>query len=83
MPISIILKHRYETLNKLKNISCPIVIVHSRNDEVIPFSHAEINFERANQPKKFIELRGGHGNGFLLSKRDYVAGLQDALQTML
>ncbi len=83
MPISIILKHRYETLKKLKNISCPIVIVHSRNDEVIPFSHAEINFERANQPKKFIELRGGHGNGFLLSKRDYVAGLQDALQTML
>jgi fermentation-respiration switch protein FrsA (DUF1100 family) len=83
MPISIILKHRYETLNKLKNISCPIVIVHSRNDEVIPFSHAEINFERANQPKKFIELRGGHGNGFLLSERDYVAGLQDALQTML
>jgi len=83
IPTSIIVKHKYETLNKLKNISCPIVIVHSRNDEVIPFTHAEINFERANQPKKFIELRGGHGNGFLLSERAYVAGLQDALQTML
>lgn len=83
IPTSIIVKHKYETLNKLKNISCPIVIVHSRNDEVIPFTHAEINFERANQPKKFIELRGGHGDGFLLSERAYVAGLQDALQTML
>ncbi len=83
MPTDIIVKHEYETINKLKNISCPIVVVHSKNDEVIPFSHAERIFERANRPKTFIELRGGHGNGFLLSQRDYIAGLQNALQTML
>ena len=83
MPTDIILKHEYETINKLKNISCPIVVVHSINDEVIPFSHAERIYEKANRPKKFIELRGGHGNGFLLSQQDYIAGLQHALQTML
>ena len=83
MPTNLIVKHKYKTFNKLKSIKCPILVIHSRDDEVIPFTHAEMNFENANNPKKFIGLRGGHGNGFLLSKQMYIDGLHEALQTML
>ncbi|MGI9227587.1 MAG: alpha/beta hydrolase [Gammaproteobacteria bacterium] len=83
MPTELIVKHEYETVNKLKNISCPVLIIHSVDDEVIPFAHSKTNFDNANSPKKLIELRGGHGNGFLLSRQVYIEGLQNAFQSML
>ena len=83
MPTGLIVKHEYETNLKLKDIHCPIVLVHSINDEVIPYEHSQRNYAAANEPKQFIELRGGHGSGFLLSKQDYVSGLQEAFKTFL
>ncbi len=83
MPTGLIVKHEYETNLKLKDIHCPIVYVHSKNDEVIPFEHSQRNYAISNEPKMFIELRGGHGIGFLLSKQDYVSGLEKAFNTFL
>ena len=83
MPTDLIVKRWYETLDKIQAISCPIVVVHSEQDEVIPFSHGRLIFERANTPKHFITLRGGHDHGFLLAREDYVAGLRQALETLL
>lgn len=83
MPTDLIVKHRYETNKKLKDIHCPILFTHSRKDEVIPFEHSQRNFAAANEPKQFIELHGGHGSGFLLSKNIYLKGLQKAFSEML
>lgn len=83
MPTNLIVKHEYETHLKLKDIHCPIVIAHSKKDEVIPFEHSQRNFAAANKPKQFIELHGGHGGGFLLTKQLYVEGLQRALNELL
>jgi fermentation-respiration switch protein FrsA (DUF1100 family) len=83
MPTGLIVNHEYETNLKLKDIHCPIVFAHSKNDEVIPYEHSQRNYATANEPKQYIELRGGHGSGFLLSNKDYVHGLQRALNEML
>lgn len=83
MPTNLIVKHSYETNLKLKHIHCPIVFAHSTNDEVIPFEHSQRNFAAANEPKQFITLRGGHGSGFLLTKKAYLNGLQKAFKEML
>jgi pimeloyl-ACP methyl ester carboxylesterase len=83
MPTGLIVQHKYETIEKLKDIHCPIVIAHSQKDEVIPYEHSQRNYVVANKPKQFIELHGGHGSGFLLSKQLYIKGLQRALDEML
>lgn len=83
MPTNFIVKHRYETNKKLADIHCPIIFIHSKNDEVIPFEQSQRNYSAANEPKKFIEINGGHGSGFLLSKQTYVTNLQKALAEML
>lgn len=49
-------------LSKITNI--PVMIMHSRNDEIINFSHGQKLFEIANEPKRFVELRGGHNDNF-------------------
>ncbi len=83
MPTKMIVKHRYETFKKLTAIHCPIIIIHSRNDEVIPFEQSQRNFSIANEPKQFIEIKGGHGGGFLLSKQTYVTELKKAFERFL
>jgi len=83
MPTKLIVKHRYETFKKLTAIRCPIIIIHSRNDEVIPFAQSQRNFSIANEPKQFIEIKGGHGSGFLLSKQTYVTELNKAFKRFL
>ena len=36
--------------------------MHSREDGLIGFRHSQENFEAANEPKFFCELRGGHSD---------------------
>ncbi|MDH3970087.1 MAG: alpha/beta hydrolase, partial [Rhodospirillales bacterium] len=56
-------------------VVCPVLIVHSRDDEIIPVSHGRALFEAAPEPKAFLELSGGHNDGFLVSGRTYTDGL--------
>jgi len=46
--------------NFISNVKCPILIIHSKNDEFVPFSHAQKLYERANQPKEIYVVEGSH-----------------------
>jgi fermentation-respiration switch protein FrsA (DUF1100 family) len=83
LPIRLLAHIRYETLEKLPRISCPVLVIHSRNDEIIPFAHGRRLFEKASPPKQFIELEGGHNEGFIFSKDEWVRQLGGFLQQAL
>lgn len=55
----------------------PVLVIHSREDVIIPFSHGEKNFARANEPKIFLEISGDHNYGFLDSGKVYTDGILD------
>ncbi|MBA7645941.1 hypothetical protein ES703_53701 [subsurface metagenome] len=42
------------------------MIIHSRNDEVVPFEFGLEIYEAANEPKEFVEIFGSHNDGFLV-----------------
>jgi len=67
----------------LQTVSCPVLIVHSRDDEIIPFDQGQKLFELSSEPKQFLELRGGHNDGFLVSGRRYLDGLDSFLAASL
>ncbi len=69
----------YPTGEYLKTASCPVLIVHSRDDEIIPFKQGRQLFELASEPKHFLELLGGHNDGFLVSGRRYLDGFENFL----
>lgn len=62
-------------VNSIKNILMPVVISHSPDDEIIPFSLGKKVFNQANQPKLFIQLEGGHNDGFDKSFYSYTSQL--------
>lgn len=62
LPVRLISSIKYDTHAKLPRIKVPVLVMHSREDDLIRFHHAEKNFAAANQPKFFCELRGSHND---------------------
>jgi len=46
----------------------PVMVMHSPQDEIVGFHHGEYLYELLDEPKRFVELRGGHNDNFMLSK---------------
>ncbi len=73
----------YNVQKQLQRVTCPVLVVHSRDDEIIPFKHGRALYETANKPKQFLELRGGHNDGFLLAGQAYTQGLDGFLSAWI
>lgn len=80
LPVKLIAKFHYATIDKIGSIKCPKLIVHSRKDEVVPFEHGRMLYEKASQPKEFLEIHGDHNGGFLLSGSIYTGGIKAFLE---
>jgi len=66
----------HATRDHVRDVRCPILIIHSRNDEIVPFHHGEAIFASANEPRTLMTIRGGHNDAFLLDGRTYIEGLR-------
>ncbi len=75
VPVRLLLRFKYNTAEYLARINCPVLIVHSRDDEIMPFSHGRRLFEMAKELKKFLEITGTHNEGFITSGKRYEEGL--------
>jgi hypothetical protein len=58
-------------------------MIHSRDDEIVPFELGQQLFKKANGPKKFVEIRGRHNDGFIASEEAYRKGLSDWLKGLM
>jgi fermentation-respiration switch protein FrsA (DUF1100 family) len=74
MPIRWFAKFGYSTIDYIREVTCPVMVIHSRGDELMPFEFGLELYDAANQPKEFIELSGSHNDGFLVSGEVYKTG---------
>jgi len=75
LPVRLISRFRYSAIEYVKQAKCPVLVVHSRADELIPFRHGRRLFEAANEPKEFLEIAGSHNEGFITTGQRYTDGL--------
>ncbi|HHJ20674.1 MAG TPA: alpha/beta hydrolase [Gammaproteobacteria bacterium] len=71
----IVLRYDFNTAAHMRQITSPVLVLHSPDDEIIPLRLGEQVFQAANEPKSFVKMRGGHNNGFLMSQPDYERAL--------
>jgi len=76
IPVKTLARFEYNSIKLIRKISCPILVIHSRNDEVIPYSHGKELFKNAPEPKEFLTISGTHNEGFLTSE-NYETGLMN------
>ena len=74
-PMRWLARIRYDNASRLPTVRSPVLIVHSRDDELVPIAHGRELFRLAREPKSFLEMRGDHNAGFMLSGQSYRAGL--------
>jgi fermentation-respiration switch protein FrsA (DUF1100 family) len=82
LPVRLLSRFRYDSLSRVGRLTMPLLVVHSRDDELIPFAHGQRLFQAAPQPKTLLAMRGGHNDGFLVSGADYRKGLDTFLDTL-
>ena len=51
LPVKFLLKDKYETIKKLPKINSPLLVLHGRLDDIVPFSMGKKLFDKANEPK--------------------------------
>lgn len=62
------LASRFDSLSKIKLIKTPKLIIHSKNDEIVPYKLGEKLYEYADREKEFLQIHGGHNSCFFESE---------------
>lgn len=75
LPVRWLTRFDYDTEAALASVTIPVMVVHSPDDQIVPFAHGRALFAAAREPKQFLKINGGHNNGFLQSEQQYLAAL--------
>lgn len=75
LPTRLITRIRYDTRAALGAVSSPVLLLHSRDDEITPYRMAEALLAAAPQPKRLIELSGGHNDAPFTDREKFVKAL--------
>ena len=76
LPARWLSRFSHATRDYVRDVQCPVLVAHSRDDEIIPFHHGEAIFASANEPRTLLALRGAHNDAFLRDERAYIEGAQ-------
>jgi len=82
LPVRLLARIRYDARAHVAAAHAPVLVAHSPGDEVVPYAHGRALYEAAPEPKAFLELRGGHNDGFIVTGEDYMLGLARFLETL-
>ncbi len=83
LPVRWLTHFKYNTKEYVKNISCPVLVAHSKDDEIIPYEEGREIYQAAPEPKQFLEMQGGHNNGFIVSGSSYVKAIESFIKSNL
>lgn len=76
-------RYPYRSLEQIAKVQARVLIIHSRDDEIVPFHHGQRLYAAAAGPKQFMETYGAHNSGPAARGAEYVAGIEKFLQTAL
>lgn len=76
LPVRLLSRFKLSNVAHVKNIKLPVLLVHSRDDEIIPYKQGEEVYEAAHEPKTLLPIRGDHNGGFLYSGQFYIEGIE-------
>lgn len=67
----IYLRYDFNTVFNIKQVTVPVLVMHSPDDDIIPFEYGLKVFAAANTPKIFHELQGSHNSSFMQNIPQY------------
>ena len=84
VPIPILPFDKFTSLNRLKRVKAPVLVMHGDQDQVIPFDHGRRLYAAASGPKQSLWVAGANHNNFLqIAGEQYFQALQTFQQLVL
>jgi fermentation-respiration switch protein FrsA (DUF1100 family) len=59
-PVRLIMRNPFESIAKVDRVRSPMMFLHSPEDEIVPYEDGRRLYDRAQPPKRFVDVRGGH-----------------------
>ena len=81
LPVKLLTRIKYPSIEYIGNVQYPILIIHSPQDDIVPYTQGVELYEAANEPKSFLEIAGDHNGGFYTSGELYSKGLDQFILT--
>ena len=80
LPVRLLLKDKYESDKKIKNINRPILVMHGKIDKLVPFHMGQKMYQLANEPKySYFSEYDNHmmeyNEKLLKAMQDFIYGL--------
>jgi fermentation-respiration switch protein FrsA (DUF1100 family) len=82
LPVRLLSREKYPTLERLERIHVPVLVCHSPDDEVVAYVFGKRLYEAAKVPKQFLEMRGGHNSGYLEMGEAYKKAILDFVESL-
>lgn len=82
LPVRWLLHYKLPTAENLSKVKCPVLIIASPDDTIVPYKYSKKLFAGAPGPKTFLELTGDHNDCYFLCRTQYVAALTKFLKTL-
>lgn len=80
LPVRWLIKDRFDSTARIKDVQVPILVVHGERDEIIPNALGQRLFEIANEPKELRLIPGaGHNDLFAAGGRDAILEFLEGL----
>lgn len=76
-PVSLLLKYKFDSIAKIQSLKSPVLIIHSKDDDIIPFEMGQKLFENASEPKKFLEITGFHNDRSYFNNPEYINTIKE------
>jgi fermentation-respiration switch protein FrsA (DUF1100 family) len=76
------LRYQFPAAEKIASVRCPVLVLHSPEDRIVPIQLGRRLFAAASDPKTFVQLSGGHNDGFLRSQPQYQQALEAFLDSL-
>ena len=69
----------FPNLKMIKDVKCPVLIIHGTKDSVIPYRHGKELFELVNAPKRFIPVEGANHDDlvFTMGEERYLKAIEE------
>jgi hypothetical protein len=75
----LLVRDQYAAKKSIEKFHKPLLVIHSTEDEIIPFDLGRLVYTHANAPKSFYEIKHGHIKG----PRYYADSISDKIMAML
>lgn len=78
VPFRILPFEKFPSIRRIRNINCPLLLIHGTDDRTIPFSHSEELLAAAVEPKTLVAIaQADHDNILWIDKKTYLKAIRE------